>query len=403
MDRLATQVLEVSRLRGLEVRTPIRARYADKDAFLQYVHAMDEQLMGKGRQAKDEWVARLLQCIPWDMDLVAVQEKVLADQVGGFYDPFSKTFYVMEGLSPDLVRLIMAHELAHALDDQHFDLKAADLARRDRTDWLYAHHAICEGSAQVTMTQWMAANQASIDPASLMEFVKRSDPASLSGVPRLVWQPLFALYLGGQAFLGRSDRLNPAGTYDRADLQRAFEHLPLSTEQILHPAKYWDEAQLDLPQEVEHVIQALPAGWQVEHTDVLGELLVHLVPQSLLQAKMNAFSLMGMRFTGDAAAGWDGDRVTLLRNGDQRVLVWDLVWDGDGDGAEFARAFSKRERPEGPVTDELSTTGPRQSRLLAFAGTGREVAREVAAAVEVRVTPSAKMPGPALAAPDGGR
>ena len=42
-----------------------------------------------------------------------------------------------------------------------------------------------------------------------------------------------------------------------------------------------------------------------------------------------------------AAAGWGGDRYTLLRRGDERALVMRLTWDSERDRAEFAQSLHK--------------------------------------------------------------
>jgi hypothetical protein len=56
------------------------------------------------------------------MDLLAKTMELLTEQVGGFYSPASETFYLMRSFTGDAARIILAHELCHALDDQHFDL-----------------------------------------------------------------------------------------------------------------------------------------------------------------------------------------------------------------------------------------------------------------------------------------
>ena len=203
LTRMAQQIAkEVAVLRGLAFRSEVAARYADKATFLRYAQAMEEALLPPERRAAEPWVAKLLGWVPPDMDLRAVQHEVLAAQVGGFYDPLTKVFFVMEGLHPDMVRILLAHELTHALDDQHFDLVATDRRLVHNTDALLAHRAVLEGCAQVVMTRWMEANLASLDEAALIEYQNQIDMESLSKAPRYVWQPLFALYMRGQSFPG---------------------------------------------------------------------------------------------------------------------------------------------------------------------------------------------------------
>ena len=55
-------------------------------------------------------------------------------QVGGFYDPPSKTFFLMETMPKGIGGPILAHELVHALDDQLYDLDATIEALKDALD-----------------------------------------------------------------------------------------------------------------------------------------------------------------------------------------------------------------------------------------------------------------------------
>lgn len=304
LSAMAQEVMaEVAALRGREYQGQVRARYADKATLLAYLESSEVDLFGKDRKQWDQWVARLLGWIPVDMDLSQVQETVLASQVGGFYDPKTKVFFVMDGLGEGLIRIIMAHELAHALDDQAFDLLGQDRLRQAQSDALYAHHAVAEGSAQVVMGLWMAKHLADLDTAALEAFQEQMDFDLLSNTPRIVWQPLFGLYTQGQAFLCRKERPNPFAKAKIADLQAAFEHLPVSTEQILHPSKYWVAEEVDLPVALVHEVPLDNRGWDLVHTDVLGEMLLAMLAESRTQ-KVTALGLMGLRFTNQAASGW---------------------------------------------------------------------------------------------------
>lgn len=401
LTRLATEIMgQIESLRGLAFRSQVAARYADRAAFLRYVEAMEQAMDSPERRAAEPWVAQMLGWIPVGMDLRKVQREVLASQVGGFYDPVRKTFFVMEGLHPDLIRILMAHELAHALDDQHYDLLATDRRLTDRTDALLAHHAVIEGCAQVVMTRWVSEHVPTLDPKALQEYQQQIDWKVLEAAPRYLWQPLFGLYGRGQAFLAAGSGGGALGLARVEDLEKAYRDLPRSMEQVLHPSKYWQADQREEPLRVEQRSADLPAGWQQVYADTLGELLVALCTQSQTR-KLGPLALLGLRYTHDAARGWAGDRIGLWQREEARVLVWDLFWDTPRDAQEFCDALSQVEVEESSIGRAIERPGESQVRWVAWSGTPREVALKVAAGVRCSTSPWGKIPDRSPRSPEG--
>ncbi len=398
LDAIAAEIMgQVSKLRGLPFQGQVRARYANREDLTAYLSVIESSLFGPERKVHDQWVASLLGLIDAGTNLEKVQTELLMSQVGGFYDPASKTFYVMEGFEPDLVRIIMAHELVHALDDQHYDLLGAQRRLKDSTDRLYALHAVAEGSAQTVMGMWIVENLAKLDRRALTKAQEQMDMGAFSKAPRLVWQPMIALYNQGQAFLERRTWSPLPKRAEMQDLKTAFQSLPRSTEQVLHPAKYWKgEAQLDEPIELRHTHRSLPDGWRGVHTDVLGELIVALLTQSQ-STKVTQASIMGLSFTHKEASGWGGDRLTLLRNGEAAILVMDTVWDSSKDAQEFHGGLLKSPRNARIV----QVHGEDRVRMVAWSGISQEGALEVAAKVECSRVSFAKIPAPTNLPPEG--
>ncbi len=396
LNRMAREVMgQIEALRGLSFQRGVAARYADRATFLRYVDAMEAAMASPERRAAEPWIARLLGWVPADFDLRAAQREVLAAQVAGFYDPVRKTFFVMEGMHPDMVRLLMAHELAHALDDQHFDLLAKDRTLGDQTDALLAHHAVLEGCAQTVMTAWMGKHGGTLDPQALLEWQSQLDFEVLAKMPRYLWQPLFGLYAKGQAFLGALEPESTNGLAGAETLQKAFRDLPRSTEQVLHPAKYRQGETRDDPVQVSHGLAGLPPDWKPVHSDTLGELLVALCLQSQTR-KVTLWSLPGLRYTHRGARGWGGDRISLLQRAEARLLVWDLVWDTPQDAQEFLDGLPEAAGPFGRI---LLRPEPKRLRWVAWSGSSREEALKVASQVQCSARGWGKIPASTPPAP----
>lgn len=346
----STMADQVADLRGKAFLRDVRIEIADRATFISYARRRMDELHGAERMGHDQAVARVTGLVPLEMNLEQVLLDVLSEQVGGFYEPTSGTFFVMEGTDPDLTQIIMAHELAHALDDQYHDLDGVDRKLSGNSDALLAHHAVAEGSAQVLMFSWLMKNIASLDREALAEAQKNLETSALREAPPYVWKPLLALYSQGQAFLER--RATPSivpRTANMADLERAFTHLPTSTEQILHPVKYWDPERFDEPVPVELKLNDLPESWCASLEDTFGELMLAILTEPLAERhglQVSPLAMVAQRYTSNAAAGWGGDRYVLLERGAGHMLHMASVWDRAEDADEFALAL-------GDLSEEL--------------------------------------------------
>jgi hypothetical protein len=263
--------------------------------------------------------------------------------VGGFYDPHTDTFYIMDSVQPELARVIIAHEFTHALDDQYHDLDgtAADLA--GNSDALLAHSAVVEGSGMELMLQWSAKHLTASQLAEMVQAQAELPTDAVAGSAPFVWKPLVAIYYQGQAFLRHQARISPLSEPARMiDVDRALSNPPRSTEQVLHPVKYWNPDNVDEPREVGAQFGPLPEGWTVAREDTFGELYSALLTTPFTaRAGMNVslVGFIGLRFTNEAATGWGGDRYALLHKGEGSLLHMSTRWDSIKDAQEFARAL----------------------------------------------------------------
>ena len=337
--------VEVGELRNTEFQDPVRVEIADKEGLIQYAVKRMDEMQVEGAMESGEWMAKLLGLLPHDADLEALTMALLEEQVGGFYDPGTKSFYLMEGFSGDLARAILAHELTHALDDRLYDLDGALRERIGHSDSTAAYMSVVEGSGTELMNRWVMRNMAKLNAEDMREFSKMGTE-SLQGVPTVIWKPMLASYMAGQGFLsiGRRQLRRAEKIRDpNAVLERAFNSPPLSMEQVLHPEKYWVPEDRDDPILVERATSELPEGWSVKMEDVFGELQLALVTE-LADGGMkidfsNPMSMMSIKYTNSAATGWGGDSVALLAKGEGHLLHLVTVWDSDEEADEFDRTM----------------------------------------------------------------
>jgi hypothetical protein len=331
LERVSESIrLDIERLRGQAFERPVAVKLAGAEEFVRYVKQRTAKTETPESLAADETAAKLLGLIPSEMNLLETLMAVLEEQVGGFYDPDEDMFWLVETFRGDIARVILSHELTHALDDQLFDIDGTLERIGGDTDAELAYRSVVEGSGMYTMIDWITAQKGAIDMLAVAE---AQDPgAGLEKVPPFIWKPLMSGYFQGLAFLKQGAQADEAGF-----LQRAFAQPPRSTEQVLHPELYWDPDRRDEPRRIAFDAPDPEAGWEMLAEDTLGELMLALVTTPA--DKRGGFHpLAVMSPTNAAAQGWGGDRMILLSKGDARLLRLVTVWDTEEDAVEFEEA-----------------------------------------------------------------
>lgn len=353
-DRMLEKVSDVMQL---EVKHPVRKEMTTREAVQAYLHRqLDRQRPGSKLEDLGEALT-VLGLLPADYDLAEGVVALLSDQVAGFYDPEKSIFYVADWL-PDSLRLpTMAHELAHALQDQHYDLERLLQPTPGEQDADMAFQAVVEGQGVAVMTQVLVEPmglsleqvagmmQALGDPAGMLSASEAMgvDTAALRKSPPFLLSSLMFPYTEGmQFFLAflKERSWEEAGVL--------FRDTPASTEEILHPEKYLHGRDLPQPVEAEAMEAALPPGWQVFFRERLGE----FTTREMLGVQL------GDEQAAAAAAGWDGDRTLIARSpdGKRKVLLQRSVWDSEKDAVEYFRAWVEMARSRHPDASPLEFT-----------------------------------------------
>lgn len=346
LERRAAEITaQVEELRGRSFQRPVGVHFASPDDFRAYMERMEEELLSEEHSDGSVHLSKALGLIPADLDVDAVAERMLEGMVGGFYDPFSKAFYLAEATQADLAPSILAHELTHALDDQHYGLNAGLFERIDSSDRLFAYKAVVEGSGLNLQMAWMREYDDGLDLAAMGAETERS-LAALEGVPAALWMPLVWSYTGGADFLVRGT--GGRGQFELApdaDVDRAFRAPPESTEQVLHPEKYWDPESRDDPHAVAFEVGELPRGWSVRFEDTLGEVGLALLTMPLEDREpIDSVVELARPIGNEFAAGWGGDRAILFTHeGGASIVHLTTVWDSVRDAGEFYACLSMLE------------------------------------------------------------
>ncbi|MFI5208547.1 MAG: hypothetical protein ACHQX4_11100 [Gemmatimonadales bacterium] len=256
-------------------------------------------------------------------DLKSMMVDLYAEQVAGFYDPDSSALFVVRGSDPTMVRLVLAHELVHALQDQYTRLNAI-LRLRRRNDRQMAGQAVMEGQAVVASFAALAPGGQPLDFEHVWASVRtglREQQASqpvFAAAPHFIQESLLFPYLAGGEFIQQFD-----ANRVHADEEPWNERLPISTEQILHLSKY-SAHERPVPVRI-----AASARDTLVYDDDFGEFETRTTLESWGVASDQATL---------AAAGWNGDRYVVLGTRAGTAVVWASAWDTPQDAEEFASA-----------------------------------------------------------------
>jgi hypothetical protein len=124
---------KVAELRDLKFDHPVAAEFLGDAAFEKKV-AVDKGKLSKQDKAdieRSQGQLRAVGLIGPDVDIVDAVSSLQTSGVLAYYDPATKKITVKGTTTDDVsTRVTLAHELTHALQDQHFDLQKLDKAAK---------------------------------------------------------------------------------------------------------------------------------------------------------------------------------------------------------------------------------------------------------------------------------
>lgn len=364
----------VAQLRGLPFKHQVQAGIHTPDQFIEFAKQdMEDEMPVEQLRAMGQALG-LFGLVDANADLFDTFMELLRGQVGGYYDPKSKKFYMISTFNQGMMAdIIMAHELTHALDDQYYDLDALIKSVGDNSDRQFAVRAVVEGSGTSLMNlytvkgaleKWFAMTA---EDTEAMNAMMEDQMAQLENAPPFLIVTLALPYLEGNKFLVRNDNMLAAisVTPTAEDLNRAFANPPASSEQVLHFEKYWDPEHFDEPTTVElpDRAAALGGGWSLAYSDSLGELGAYFLVIEEMPDLMSIFT-GGAGLIDPASSGWDGDTYHLYRGPNGALaMVWASVWDSAEDASEFAGALVAHGQARTPTLKRVEDAG---NRVLAY-------------------------------------
>lgn len=293
----ADEVLqEMSEITGWKLKTPLKKSIRSREEIHAYVlRQMDDEKDAKERYASTR-SAEAFGLIPKGFNLDTFLVDLLTEQVAGLYDPKAHEFYIADWIVPEEQRMVMSHELTHALEDQYFTIEDWVKAARPNDDAEMAREAVLEGSATAAMLEFLLKDKGlklrdlpDIDPALFVGDL--SDTPLMKKAPPFLKDSLLFPYFSGLTF-----SMNVLKTDGWHGFSSVFDRPPANTQQIMHPEIYRANrvpkpVKLDLPDNL------VDANWTLLEQNSMGEF---------------GWKEVLKQFLGDdrakqLSAAWDGD------------------------------------------------------------------------------------------------
>lgn len=306
---------ELVGIRGLEFLKLVKYRTMKKEDVKNKI----QDKMGEEPIVKDEVVLKKFGFLKKDETILPHITRLYTEQVQGMYDEDSGDMFIVKGLplTGNLQRMFLVHELTHALQDQHFNLKGLPL-NSENDDTALACLALIEGDATLAMFEYYKNNLKIYKIFwDLLSYLS-VDQSEFYSSPYYIRENLIFPYKWGIRFVtGR--------TWDGID--KLYKDPPGSTEQIMHPERYPEDKPVDID-----ISENIPE-WRLLDSNTMGEFNIRVL-----------FSIyLGEYESILPTKGWGGDKWQVWEEPDTGKLriIWYTIWDTSKDAEEFFNAFKR--------------------------------------------------------------
>ena len=240
---------------GLPIKSTVKRQLTTRAAVERYLNQKISEDQDAKRLQRDEIVLKKLGLLDRDFDLKTFLLALLKEQVEAFYDAKTKTVNLLDWVDVEEQKPVLAHELTHALQDQHCNLEkwgdqtpaevsvsaAGDRDYLARDEFDTARDAVVEGQATAVMMDYILKplGKSLIKTPEVIDVLREhmsggGDAPVMARAPLLLSESLLFPYREGLSFeqdiwmdQGRAAAF--AGTLDRP---------PSSSWEILNPREY---------------------------------------------------------------------------------------------------------------------------------------------------------------------
>ena len=239
---------------GLAVKAPVKRQLTTRAEVEKYLKTKLDDDQDSKRMEQDEIVLKKFGLLDRDFALKPFMLALLKEQIEAYYDSKTKTVNLLDWVDVDEQKPVLAHELTHALQDQHANLEkwddqtpdevstdaAGDQDHLARDEMDTARDAVAEGQATAAMIDYMLkpAGKSLVKNPEIVDFWKdqmsSSDSPVMARAPLLLSESMLFPYKEGVSFeqdVWMDQGQTPA-------FAGALDHPPTSSWEIINPRVY---------------------------------------------------------------------------------------------------------------------------------------------------------------------
>jgi hypothetical protein len=368
---------------GLPIKAQVKRQLTSREAVEKYMKAKLNEDKSEQRMERDEIVLKKFGLLDRDFDLGPFMLALLKEQIAGYYDDKTKTVNLLDWLDVDLQKPVMAHELTHALQDQHVGLEAwgeqtpddvstnaaGDATHLTRDEWDTAREAVAEGQATAVMTDYLlkpAGKSLIANPEMVEAMLEQMNGAGedspvMARAPLLLSESMLFPYREGLSF--EQDIWMDQG--QKAAFAGALDQPPNSSWEILNPREYEQHHMAPVPllPNIHPLVDPLYTAYDIGQ---IGQLDLHILAQ-ILGGEVQTSRLTPAWNGGIYWAGQLKSATTAAARAQTASLaiLYLSVWRNQASAENFAQLYGQNlDRKYSHVEMEKSNGNEREDRQI---------------------------------------
>lgn len=355
-DEINAIIRSLSEISGLKEKHPVPCGRMSKRQLRQFLSKRIKKTLQPEEIRSDELVLKLFGLVPQNFDLKKSTVDLLTEQAAAFYDYDEKKLFLLPDSESDAEITTLAHELSHALADQHFDLERFMEDSSLTDDQNLARTAVVEGQASWLMLAYdlKAAGKPPVPTEQMLKSVGDASEASIADYPVLKASPLYIQqsllfpYAQGTLFFDAVYK-----RMGKSAFSEVFRHAPADSAQILHPELYFRNVKPTLPQLPKPALKNFKG-------EIASGSVGEFDHQILLQQYVGAAAAAAL------APHLRGGHFRVVVAGRKRspVLEYASEWDSADSARQFFKAYKRILKAKWKRCDPVADTP------ALFAGTG---------------------------------
>jgi hypothetical protein len=343
---------------GLPIKSDVKRQLTTRNAVESYLTEKFEEDEDAKRMQRSEIVLKKFGLLDRDFNLKPFLLALLKEQIEAYYDPKTKTVNMLDWIDVDEQKPVLAHELTHALQDQHLDLEKwsdqtpPDVSRNSSEDTVHlakdeldtAREAVTEGQATAVMMDNILKpmGKSLLSDPEVVEFIKQQMTGSetspvLARAPLLLSESLMFPYREGLSFeqdvwMDRGQAAAFAGALDRP---------PTSSWEIINPREY-EKGHVPTVPLLPDIHPLVDGTYKPYDIGQVGQLDLHILA-GLFGGDKAARDLTP---AWDGGIYWAGQRLSAKTPAEQDStksisLFYLSVWKSESSAQAFARLYEQ--------------------------------------------------------------